>query len=39
MGLLEGARLGRARGLKAAQQTGTVEAFVGRLKDWFLGNF
>lgn len=39
MGLLEEARLGRARGLKAAQQTGTVEAFVGRLKDWFLGNF
>ena len=39
MGLLEEARLGRARGLKAAQQTGTVEAFVGRLKDWFLGSF
>jgi cell division protein FtsA len=39
MGLLEEARLGRARGLKAAQQAGSVKTFFGRAKDWFLGNF
>ncbi len=39
MGLLEEARLGRARGQKAAHQAGSVKTFMGRLKDWFLGNF
>ncbi len=39
MGLLEEARLGRARGMKAAQQAGSVKTLFGRLKDWFLGNF
>ncbi|WP_168561431.1 cell division protein FtsA [Rhizobacter sp. SG703] len=39
MGLLEEARLGRARGIKAAQQAGSVKTLFGRAKDWFLGNF
>ncbi|MCU0929441.1 MAG: cell division protein FtsA [Burkholderiaceae bacterium] len=39
MGLLEEARLARTRGHKAAQQAGSVKTFVGRAKDWFLGNF
>jgi cell division protein FtsA len=39
MGLLEEARSARARGLKAAQQAGSMKTFVGRAKDWFLGNF
>ena len=39
MGLLEEARLGRARGMRAAQQAGSVKTWVGRAKDWFLGNF
>jgi cell division protein FtsA len=39
MGLLEEARLARARGLKAAQKAGSVQTFFGRAKDWFLGNF
>jgi cell division protein FtsA len=39
MGLLEEARLARARGLKAATQAGSVQTLVGRAKDWFLGNF
>ncbi len=39
MGLLEEARSARARGLKAAQQAGSVKNIVGRAKDWFLGNF
>jgi len=39
MGLLEEARLGRARGMKAAQQAGSVKTLFGRAKDWFLGNF
>ena len=39
MGLLEEARLGRARGLRAAQQAGSMKTSMGRLKDWFLGNF
>ncbi|MGY4830623.1 cell division protein FtsA [Sphaerotilaceae bacterium SBD11-9] len=39
MGLLEEARLGRARGVKAAQQAGSVKTLFGRAKDWFLGNF
>lgn len=39
MGLLEEARLSRTRGLKAAQQAGSVKTILGRAKDWFLGNF
>jgi cell division protein FtsA len=39
MGLLEEARLGRSRGLRAAHQGGAVQGFFGRAKDWFLGNF
>jgi cell division protein FtsA len=39
MGLLEEARLSRARGFKAAQQAGSVKNIIGRAKDWFLGNF
>src|SRR5512133_2186290 len=39
MGLLEEARLGRTRGLRAAQQAGSVKTLFGRAKDWFLGNF
>ena len=39
MGLLEEARLARTRGLKAAQQAGSMKTMFGRAKDWFLGNF
>ena len=39
MGLLEEARLGRSRGLRAAGQAGSVQGLLGRAKDWFLGNF
>ena len=39
MGLLEEARLARTRGMKAAQQAGSVQTLVGRVKDWFIGNF
>ena len=39
MGLLEEARLARARGHKVALQAGSVKTLVGRAKDWFLGNF
>ena len=39
MGLLEEARLSRSRGFKAAQQAGSVQTLLGRLKDWFMGNF
>jgi cell division protein FtsA len=39
MGLLEEARLARARGHKAAAQAGSVKTLFGRAKDWFLGNF
>ena len=39
MGLLEEARLARARGQRAAAQAGSVKNLVGRAKDWFLGNF
>ena len=39
MGLLEEARLSRTRGLKAAQQAGSMKTLFGRAKDWFLGNF
>ena len=39
MGLLEEARIGRARGFRASQQAGSVKNIIGRAKDWFLGNF
>jgi len=39
MGLLEEARLARTRGLRAAQQAGSVKNLVTRARDWFLGNF
>jgi len=39
MGLLEEARLSRTRGLKAAQQAGSMKTWFSRVKDWFLGNF
>ena len=39
MGLLEEARMARARGHKAAAQAGSVSTLLGRAKDWFLGNF
>ena len=39
MGLLEEARQARTRGQRAAVQAGSVKTWVGRAKDWFLGNF
>ena len=39
MGLLEEARLARARGQKAAAQAGSVKTVLGRAKDWFLEEF
>ncbi len=39
MGLLEEARMARARGHKAAAQAGSVKTVLSRAKDWFLGNF
>ena len=39
MGLLEEARLAHTRGHKAAQQAGSVTNWMGKAKDWFLGNF
>jgi cell division protein FtsA len=39
MGLLEEARLARSRGMKAAQQAGSVQSLFGRVRDWFVGNF
>jgi cell division protein FtsA len=39
MGLLEEARIARSRGIRAAQQAGSVKTLFGRAKDWFLGNF
>ncbi|WP_180682763.1 cell division protein FtsA [Tepidicella baoligensis] len=39
MGLLEEARLARLRGHKVAQKVGSVGSALGRLKDWFVGNF
>ncbi len=39
MGLLEEARLGRLRGHKVAQKAGSVQGALGRVKDWFIGNF
>jgi cell division protein FtsA len=39
MGLLEEARLARMRGYKVAQQHGSMKTALGRVKDWFIGNF
>jgi cell division protein FtsA len=39
MGLLEEARLARMRGLKVAQQHGSMKTAFGRLKDFIVGNF
>lgn len=39
MGLLEEARIARSRGVKAAQQAGSMKTVMSRAKDWFLGNF
>ena len=39
MGLLEEARLARARGQKAAHQAGSMKSWFARMRDWFLGNF
>jgi cell division protein FtsA len=39
MGLLEEARLARARGIKAAQQAGSMGGLMSRARDWFLKNF
>jgi len=39
MGLLEEARLGRLRGFKVAQQSGSVKNAFGRIKEWLAGNF
>ena len=39
MGLLEEARQARTRGLKVAQKHGSMKTAVGRIKDWFVGNF
>jgi cell division protein FtsA len=39
MGLLEEARMSRARGQKALSQGGSVQGLLGRAKEWFLGNF
>jgi cell division protein FtsA len=39
MGLLEEARLARARGLKAAHQAGSMKTLMSRLRDWFSSTF
>ena len=39
MGLLEEGRMARTRGLRTAQQAGSVKSMFGRARDWFLGNF
>lgn len=39
MGLLEEARMARFRGLKVARKSGSMQGAVGRIKDWFVGNF
>jgi cell division protein FtsA len=39
MGLLEEARLARVRGLKGGQTGGTGGSWIGRAKEWFMGNF
>jgi cell division protein FtsA len=39
MGMLEEARMARFRGLKVAQKNGSMQTAMGRVKDWFVGNF
>jgi cell division protein FtsA len=39
MGLLEEGRMARTRGLRTAQQAGSVKSMFARARDWFLGNF
>jgi cell division protein FtsA len=39
LGLLEEARMGRMRGMRVAQKSGSVKTSLGRIKDWFVGNF
>jgi cell division protein FtsA len=39
MGLMEEARMARMRGLKVAQQHGSVKTAFGRIKDFIVGNF
>uniref|UniRef100_UPI0035B20CEB cell division protein FtsA n=1 Tax=Hylemonella sp. TaxID=2066020 RepID=UPI0035B20CEB len=39
MGLLEEARLARLRGYKVAAKHGSMKTALGRVKDWFIGNF
>ena len=39
MGLLEEARMARARGFKVARKNGSVKTAFGQVKDWFVGNF
>jgi len=39
IGLLEEARAQRARGRKAAEQSGSFKETIRRMKDWFVGNF
>lgn len=39
MGLLEEARLGRQRGLKVAQKSGSMKTAFHRIRDFIVGNF
>ena len=39
MGLLEEARMARLRGFRVAQKNGSMKTAMGRVKDWFVGNF
>ncbi|MBN8503936.1 MAG: cell division protein FtsA [Burkholderiales bacterium] len=39
MGLLEEARLARARGMKAAEQAGSMKTLMSRAKNWFSSTF
>ena len=39
MGLIAEARLGRLRGFKVSQKNGSMKTAMGRMKEWFVGNF
>ncbi len=39
MGLLEEARLARTRGMKAAQQAGSMKTLMSRAREWFSNTF
>jgi cell division protein FtsA len=39
LGLLDDAKLRRMKGMRVAEQTGSVKNTVRRMKEWFLGNF